>query len=70
MSNSPTSSFFVIKEDQQCYNGGELRAQEVCYVKGGNVLVSPCLKVMGPFIAGSRLYNYKLIISISTKGFT
>jgi hypothetical protein len=39
-------------------------------VKGGNVLVSPCLKGRGPFIVGRRLYNYKLFISISTKGFT
>jgi hypothetical protein len=28
--NSPTSSVFVIEEDEQCYNGGPLRAQEVC----------------------------------------
>jgi hypothetical protein len=30
--------------------------------------VSPCLKGKGPFIAGRRLDNYKLFISISTKG--
>jgi hypothetical protein len=30
----------------------------------------PCLKDRGPFIAGKRLDNYKLIISISTMGFT
>jgi hypothetical protein len=27
--NSSTFSIFVIEEDEQCYNGGELRAQEV-----------------------------------------
>jgi hypothetical protein len=30
----------------------------------------PCLKGRGPFIARRRLDNYKLIISISMKGFT
>jgi hypothetical protein len=29
-------------------------------VKEGNVLVPPCLKGRGPFIAGRWLYNYKL----------
>jgi hypothetical protein len=37
--NSRTSNVFVI-EDEQCYSGAEQRAWEVCYVKGGNVLVS------------------------------
>jgi hypothetical protein len=32
------SSVFCI-EDEQCYNGGELRAREVSYVEEGNVLV-------------------------------
>jgi hypothetical protein len=50
--------------------GGELRAQRVHYVKGENVFISPCLKGRGPFIAVRRLDNYKLFISISTKGFT
>jgi hypothetical protein len=36
-------------------------------VKGGNALVSPCLKGRGAFITGRRLDNYKLFISISTK---
>jgi hypothetical protein len=39
-------------------------------VKRENVLVSPCLKGRGPFIAVRRLNNYKLFISISTNGFT
>jgi hypothetical protein len=39
-------------------------------VRGGNVLVSPCLKCWGPFIVGRRLDNSELFISISTKGFT
>jgi hypothetical protein len=38
-------------------------------VKGGNVLVPPCLKGREHFIAGRWLDNYKLFISISTKGF-
>jgi hypothetical protein len=38
--------------------------------RGENVLVSPCLKGRGPFIAGKWLNNYKLIISISVMGFT
>jgi hypothetical protein len=29
-------------------------------VKGENVLVFPCLKGRGPFIAGTQLDNYKL----------
>jgi hypothetical protein len=33
------------------------------------VRVSPCLKGRAPFIAERRLDNYKLFISISTKGF-
>jgi hypothetical protein len=69
-SNRLTSSVFVIEEDEQCYNGGELRAREVRYVKGGHILVYPYLKGMGPFIDGRQLDNYKLIISISTMGFT
>jgi hypothetical protein len=28
--NNLTSSIFVIEEDEQCYNMGELRAQKVC----------------------------------------
>jgi hypothetical protein len=28
-------------EDERCYNGGELRARELLYAKGENVLVSP-----------------------------
>jgi hypothetical protein len=32
------SSIFDI-EDEHRYNGGEQSAQEVCYVKGGNVLL-------------------------------
>jgi hypothetical protein len=32
--------------------------------------VSLRLKVRGPFLAARRLDNYKLFISISTKGFT
>jgi hypothetical protein len=32
--------------------------------------MSPSLKGRGPFIAGRQLNNYKLLISISTKGFT
>jgi hypothetical protein len=32
--------------------------------------VSPCLKGRGPFIARRWLDNYKLFISMSTKGFT
>jgi hypothetical protein len=39
-------------------------------MKRGNVLVLPCLKGRGPFIAGRSLDNYKLNISKSTKGFT
>jgi hypothetical protein len=39
-------------------------------VKGGNVLVSPCLNGGGPFIAGRWLDNYKLFLSISMKVFT
>jgi hypothetical protein len=35
----------------------------------GKCLVSPSLRGRGPFIAGRRLDNYKLFISISTKGF-
>jgi hypothetical protein len=27
--NSPMSSVFVIKEDEQCYNVGELRTREI-----------------------------------------
>jgi hypothetical protein len=27
--NNPTSNIFVIEEEEQCYNGGELRAREV-----------------------------------------
>jgi hypothetical protein len=49
---------------------GELRAQRVHQVKEKNVLVSPCLKGWGPFIAGRQLDNYKLFICKSTKGFT
>jgi hypothetical protein len=30
---------FLCIEDEQCYNGGELRAREAREVKGGNVLV-------------------------------
>jgi hypothetical protein len=60
----------VIKEDEQCYNGGELIAREVHYVKGGKVLVSHCLTGREPFIAERPLDNYKLIISISTMRFT
>jgi hypothetical protein len=36
----------------------------------GNVLLSPCLKGRGAFIAERWLENYKLFICISTKGFT
>jgi hypothetical protein len=32
--------------------------------------VFPCLKSRKPFIAGRRLDNYKLFISIFMKGFT
>jgi hypothetical protein len=39
--NSHTSNIFDIKEDEQCYNGGELRAQEVYYVKGGKCSCAP-----------------------------
>jgi hypothetical protein len=39
-------------------------------VKRENILVSSCLKGRGPFITGRQLDNYKLFISISTKGFT
>jgi hypothetical protein len=39
-------------------------------VKGENVLVSPCIKGRGPFIAERWLDKYKLFISISMKGFT
>jgi hypothetical protein len=35
----------------------------------GKCLVSPCQKGRGPFIAESWLDNYKLLISISMKGF-
>jgi hypothetical protein len=39
-------------------------------MKGGNVLVSSCLKGRGAFIAERQLDNYKLFICISMKGFT
>jgi hypothetical protein len=39
-------------------------------MKGENILVSPFLKGRGAFIARRWLDNYKLIISISTIGFT
>jgi hypothetical protein len=39
-------------------------------VKGGNILMPPYLKGRGPFIVQRWPDNYKLFISISTKGFT
>jgi hypothetical protein len=47
-----------------------MRAQEVHERKRGNVLVPPFLKGREPFIAGRRLDNHKLIIFISSIGFT
>jgi hypothetical protein len=67
--NSPTSSIFVLKKKNNVTIGwakssrSSLRRREECSCV-------PCLKGRGPFIAGRWLDNYKLIISISSMGFT
>jgi hypothetical protein len=67
--NSPMSNIFCIEVEEQCYNGVS-ESSKNSLSERGKCLVSPCLKGRGPFIAGRRMDNYKLFISISTMGLT
>jgi hypothetical protein len=62
-------TFFALKK-KNSVTMGCVESSKTLLSEMGKCLVSPCLKCKGPFIAGRRLDNYKLFISISTKGFT